>query len=125
MTRLCRSLGMCPRHTRGLMSQPGAPSRLTAVNRYLVQAARDQLAGRGARLAGCPACEHDGEAAGRALGTLLDGLDDSQVRERYHELGGHPGWRSGWPKPPCPLSPLCRHPVLAGSPGLTRTLTPG
>ncbi len=28
ITRLCSSLGMCPRHTRGLMSQPGAASRL-------------------------------------------------------------------------------------------------
>jgi hypothetical protein len=29
ITRLCSSLGMCPRHTRGLLSQPGAASRLT------------------------------------------------------------------------------------------------
>ena len=46
ITRLCASLGMCPRHTRGLLTQPGAAPRLTAVNRYLVQAARDQLTGR-------------------------------------------------------------------------------
>jgi hypothetical protein len=37
ITRLCSSLGMCPRHTRGLMSQPGAPSRLTAVYRHVLQ----------------------------------------------------------------------------------------
>ena len=43
VTRLCASLGMCPGHTRGLMSQPGAARRLTAVYRYLVRAARDRL----------------------------------------------------------------------------------
>ena len=88
ITRLCASLGMCPRHTRGLLTQPGAGPRLTAVNRYLVQAARDQLTGRAGRLAGCPACEHDDAAAARALDTLLDELSDGSVRQRYQELGG-------------------------------------
>jgi hypothetical protein len=88
ITRLCSSLGMCPRHTRGLMSQPGAASRLTAVYRYVMKAARDQLSGRSARPGNCPACEHDGGAAGRALDTLLEGLADSSVRDRYRELGG-------------------------------------
>ena len=88
ITRLCSSLGMCPRHTRGLMSQPGAPSRLTAVYRYVLQTARDRLSGHAARLAICPACEHDDGAAGRALDTLLEGLTDNQVRDRYRELGG-------------------------------------
>ena len=88
ITRLSKSLGMCPRHTRGLMSQPGAAPRLTAVNRYVMQAARDQLAGRVSRLAACPACEHDDGAAGRALDTLLEGLTGSPVRELYRELGG-------------------------------------
>ena len=88
ITRLCSSLGMCPRHTRGLMSQPGAASRLTAVYQYLMRAARDQLSGRAARLAACPGCGHDDGAADRALDTLLDGLDSSLVRERYRELGG-------------------------------------
>ena len=88
ITRLCASLGMCPRHTRGLLSQPGAGPRLTAVNRYVVQAARDQLTGRVGRLAGCPACEHDNAAAMRALETVLDELSDSSVRKRYRELGG-------------------------------------
>lgn len=88
VTRLCASLGMCPRHTRGLMSQPGAARRLTAVYRYLVRAARDCLAGRAARPGGCPACEHDDGTAGRALETLLEGLADGLVRDRYRELGG-------------------------------------
>jgi hypothetical protein len=88
ITRLCASLGMCARHTRALMSQPGAASRLTAVYRYVVEAARDRLSGRAASIAACPACEHDDGAAGRALDTLLEGLVDDPVRERYRQLGG-------------------------------------
>jgi hypothetical protein len=88
ITRLCASLGMCPRHTRRLMGQPGANIRLTAVYRYVIEAARDRLTGRAVRLAACPACEHDDAAAGRALDTLLDGLADGSVRDRYRELGG-------------------------------------
>jgi hypothetical protein len=88
VTRLCASLGACARHTRALMGQPGAATRLTAVYRYLLQAARAQLAGRGSRLAACPACEHDEAAAGRALEALLDGLPETGVGERYLELGG-------------------------------------
>ena len=88
VTRLCSSLGMCSRHTRGLMSQPGAAGRLTAVYRYVMEAARDRLGGRAGRLARCPACEHDDGAAGRALDTLIDDLADDAVRERYRELGG-------------------------------------
>jgi len=88
VTRLCASLGMCPRHTRGVMSQPGAARRLTALYRDVVRAARDRLAGRAARVAGCPACEHDDGSVGRALETLLEGLADGLVRNRYRELGG-------------------------------------
>jgi hypothetical protein len=89
ITRLCASLGMCARHTRGLMGQPGAAPRLTAVYRYLLQAAREQLAGPARRrLAACPACQHDQDAAGRVLSTLLDELADAEVRARYLELGG-------------------------------------
>jgi hypothetical protein len=89
ITRLCASLGMCARHTRGLMTQPGAAPRLTAIYRYLVQAARERLAQpRGRRPAACPACEHDQDAVRRVLDTLLDELPDAGVRERYLELGG-------------------------------------
>jgi hypothetical protein len=89
ITRMGASLGMCARHTRRLMSQPGAAARLTAVYRYQLQAAQKQLAGPGRqRLAACPACEHDEAAAGRALDTLLDGLSETGVWARYLELGG-------------------------------------
>jgi hypothetical protein len=88
ITRLCSSLGMCPRHTRGLMSQPGAASRLTAVYQYVMRAARDRLAGRATRLGACPGCEHDDGAARRALDTLLEGLAAGSAQDRYRELGG-------------------------------------
>jgi len=88
ITRLCSSLSMCPRHTRVLMSQPGAAHRLTAVYRYVMEAARDLLSGRAASIDACPACEHDRGAVGRALDTLLDGLTSEPVRARCRELGG-------------------------------------
>jgi hypothetical protein len=88
ITRLCSSLGMCPRHTRALMSQPGAASRLTAVYRYVMEAARDRLSGRASHLARCPACEHDDGAVGRALDTVLEDLTDNSVRDRCRDLGG-------------------------------------
>jgi hypothetical protein len=88
ITRLCKSLGTCPRHTRGLMSQPGAAQRLTAVYRYLVEEARDRLSGRAASIDACPACEHYQGAVGRALDTLLDDLTDESVRQRCREFGG-------------------------------------
>ena len=40
VTRLCRSGGMCARHTRRLMAQPGAAARLAAVFKYIVTAAK-------------------------------------------------------------------------------------
>jgi hypothetical protein len=88
ITGLCSSLGMCSCHTRGLICQPGAAIRLTAVYRYILEAARDRLSGRAARLGSCPACRHDDGAAGRALETLVEGLADDAIRERYRELGG-------------------------------------
>jgi len=88
ITRLCASLGMCPRHTRALMRQPGAAIRLTAVYRYVLAAARDRLDGRLGRLGRCPACENDHSATDRAVETLVAGLADDRTRVRYRELGG-------------------------------------
>ena len=88
ITRLCASLGMCAAHTRCLMSQPGSPIRLTAVYRYVVTAARDQVAGRAQPPAACPGCEHDGAATRRALDTLLEDLTDAAVLNRCRDLGG-------------------------------------
>jgi hypothetical protein len=88
VTRLCASLGMCPRHTRTLMSQPGAPIRLTAVYVYVIREARRHLSTGKMRLEPCPMCEHSEASAGRALDILLDGLTEAPVRNRYLELGG-------------------------------------
>jgi hypothetical protein len=88
ITRLCSSLGMCPRHTRGLMSQPGAARRLTAVYR----AARDRLSGRAARLAGCPGCEHDDGLIARSDSPRLasrDGLRRRRARDAAAHGSGH------------------------------------
>ena len=82
------SLGMCAAHSRRLIGQPGAAIRLTVVYRYVMTAARDRLERGTSAVAACPACEHDNDAAGRALETLLDGLGDTSAAERYRELGG-------------------------------------
>jgi hypothetical protein len=88
ITRLGASLGMCARHTRGLMSQPGAAARLTAVYQYILQAAQAPLAGPNRRPAACPGCAHDQAAAARALGTLLEGLEEPGVQARCRDVGG-------------------------------------
>jgi hypothetical protein len=88
ITRLRASLGMCARHTRALIGQPGSPTRLTAVYQYILAAARDRLAGQATAVAACPACDHDGAASRRALETLLEDLADPFVRDRCRELGG-------------------------------------
>jgi len=88
ITQLCESLGLCPRHARGLLGQPGAASRLTVLYRHLLRAAQTYLtAGRLPRRS-CPACARCAAAADRALDTLLIGLREGQVRERYRDLGG-------------------------------------
>ena len=88
ITRLCESLGLCPRHSRGLLGQPGADSRLTVVYRHLLRAARAYLNAGKSPGRSCPACARCAAAADRALDTLLIGLREGQVRERYRDLGG-------------------------------------
>ena len=89
IARLRASLGMCPRHTRALMSQPGAATRLTALYTYVLNTARDQLTGVARPVTRCPACEHEAGTESRALGTLAAGLaSGAAIRERYREFGG-------------------------------------
>jgi len=88
ITTLCASAGMCARHTRVLMSQPGAAIRLTPVYRYVLTGVRHRLAAGTLLLAACPACTHDVAAAGRALDTLLDGLAEAGVLQLCQDLGG-------------------------------------
>jgi hypothetical protein len=87
-TRLRESLGCCPAHTRELLGQPGADGRLTAVYRYLMQAALAYLADGTSPRAPCPACAHGTEAEQRALDTLLTGLREEDVRDRYRDAAG-------------------------------------
>lgn len=82
--RLCASRGMCARHTRQLLAQPGAATRLTAVYRYVVAAAAENV---GAALAPCPACEHEAAAENRVLDTLLEEIA-AEERSAYEEHGG-------------------------------------
>jgi hypothetical protein len=88
ITRLCRSLGLCPVHTRALLRQPGADGRMTAVYRYLLRAAAQHLADGTSPSGPCLGCARDSEAAQRAVDTLLTGLQDVDLRERYRDVGG-------------------------------------
>ncbi|HTX83267.1 MAG TPA: hypothetical protein VME44_13850 [Streptosporangiaceae bacterium] len=85
---LSASLGMCARHTRGLMNQPGAAIRLTPVYRYVLTGVRHRLAGGTLSLAPCPACRHDDAAAERVLDTLQDGLSDTAALRQCRDQGG-------------------------------------
>lgn len=84
LSRVCASRGMCPPHTRRLQSQPGAATRLTAVYRYVIEAAMRDLSARPAR---CPACEHDAAAADRVVGILLEDVMAGD-RPAYKRHGG-------------------------------------
>jgi rubrerythrin len=73
-SHLLASLGMCPRHTRALIHQPGAARRLTPVYWHLMRAVPDRLGPRQPPPASCPACIHDQAAAGRAVDMVTDWL---------------------------------------------------
>lgn len=88
ITAMCASLGMCAQHTRRLASQPGAATRLTAVYRYVLIAARDLLASRAPAVQPCPACQRDDTAKRSALETLIDGMTEAETRSRCRDLGG-------------------------------------
>jgi hypothetical protein len=88
ITRLCESLGLCPRHTRGLLGQPGADGRLTVVYRHVLHAARAYLAAGKSPSATCPACARETADVDRALDTLLTGLREQEIRHRYRDHGG-------------------------------------
>jgi hypothetical protein len=84
LSRVVAARGMCPSHTRRLLTQPGASSRLAAVFRYVIEAAmRDPFA----RPAPCPACEHDAAAEDRVLEALLDQVEGGD-RQAYKRHGG-------------------------------------
>ncbi len=88
ITRICRSLGFCPRHTRGMLGQPGAAGRMTALYTYLLRAAARFLAGGMPPSGPCLPCARDAEAGDRALETLLAGLGEVDIRDRYRDSHG-------------------------------------
>jgi hypothetical protein len=88
ITRLCRSLGFCPVHTRGMLGQPGAGGRMTAVYIYLLRAAARYLAEGTSPPAPCLGCARDAEATQRALDTLLAGLRKPELCDRYRDSHG-------------------------------------
>ncbi len=81
---LRKSRGMCARHTRRLLAQPGADARLTAVYKYVVAAA---VADLGPQRAGCPACAQEAAAADRVLDILLEEFT-SATKTEYKLHGG-------------------------------------
>ena len=84
LRQLRASGGMCARHTRRLLSQPGAAPRLTAVYRYVVADAARNLSTSTVR---CPACDQESRAEERTLGPLLEEFT-AESREPYRQHGG-------------------------------------
>ena len=88
ITRLCGSLGFCPVHTRGMLGQPGAAGRMTALYTYLFRAASRYLADGTSPFGLCLPCARDAEASDRALDTLLTGLREPNLWDRYRDSHG-------------------------------------
>jgi hypothetical protein len=88
ITRLCGSLGFCPVHTRGMLGQPGAAGRMTALYTYLLRAAARYVTDGTSPSGPCLPCARDAEASDRALETLLTGLRETDLRDRYRESHG-------------------------------------
>jgi hypothetical protein len=88
ITRLCRSLGFCPVHTRAMLGQTGAEGRMTAVYTYLLRAAVRYLAEGTSPPAPCLGCTREAEATERVLDTLLAGLREPELRDRYRDSHG-------------------------------------
>lgn len=88
ITRLCGSLGFCAVHTRGMLGQPGAAGRMTALYTYLLRAAARYVAVGTSPSGPCLSCARDAEASDRAQDTLLTGLREADLRDRYRDSGG-------------------------------------
>jgi hypothetical protein len=88
ITHMCRSLGFCAVHTGGMLTQPGADGRMTALYTYLLRAAARYLADGTSPTAPCLGCTRDREATERALDTLLAGLQEPDTRDRYRAAHG-------------------------------------
>lgn len=100
ITRLCGSLGFCPVHTRGMLGQPGAAGRMTALYTYLFRAAARYVATGTSPSGPCLPCARDAEASDRAQETLLTGLQEADLRDRYRDSHGFclPHLRAAMPR---------------------------
>jgi len=88
LARLRAAAGMCPAHTRRLLAEPGAFSRLTTVYGYVLPAVPALLAAPRPVLAGCPACENRAATTRYTLRILTTGLRDPHVARAYAESDG-------------------------------------
>ena len=88
ITRLCGSLGFCPAHTRGMLGQPGATGRMTALYTYLLRAAARYVTAGTSPSGRCLPCARDAEASDRVQETLLTGLREADLRDRYRDSHG-------------------------------------
>jgi hypothetical protein len=86
--RLRNSGGMCATHTRRLLHQNGADSRLTSLYREILPALRARVAAAEADDLACPACESGEEAVAAAWDSMRDALADERVRRRYAHADG-------------------------------------
>jgi hypothetical protein len=84
LSRLCASRGLCPAHSRGLLTETGAIPWIVLAYRDAIEAAVADVA---ARPAPCPACEHASSAADRLFGYLLGDATRGD-RRTYKQHGG-------------------------------------
>jgi hypothetical protein len=85
---LDRALGFCPRHNRALVRARVYPGTLTHLYLHVALAARAAIGDVRRSDAPCPACAHDGWAAGYAIGVLLRTLTEDAVAAAYAQSPG-------------------------------------
>jgi hypothetical protein len=85
---LRHSRGMCPAHTRRLVSQENADAQLTTVYEYVLPAAAGYLTGPPADTRSCPACDSRDSAVRESLGQLIRALTEPEIQRLYGQSEG-------------------------------------
>lgn len=85
--RLRKALGMCPRHTRVLLTQELADGMLTSVYRDVFATAGPRVAGTMER-GRCPACQNRAWAVHHAIHLVRGATRDPGLRRLYRAGGG-------------------------------------